>query len=148
MTKEQSMRSQIKPRFVDYLKAAELPYVHPELTNCPHCNQHASVIQNWMWLCPECHKHGDVVDYVMALEHLDTEWTAIKRICRTLQIKVTTLDVIHADELMDKQFEKLIKGLGCFPTRSTDGGYRRALLAKYVHIAGKNARWVPSCPAC
>lgn len=105
MTKEQSMRSQIKPRFVDYLKAAELPYVHPELTNCPHCNQHASVIQNWMWLCPGCHKHGDVVDYVMALEHLDTEWTAIKRIYRTLQIKITSLDVIHADELMDKQFE-------------------------------------------
>ena len=105
MTKEQSLRSQIKPRFVDYLKAAELPYVHPELTNCPHCNQHASVIQDCMWRCPECNKHGDVVDYVMALEHLDTEWTAIKRICRTLQIKVTTLDVIHADELMDKQFE-------------------------------------------
>ena len=105
MTKEQSLRSQIKSRFVDYLKAAELPYVHPELTNCPHCNQHASVIQNWMWLCPECHTHGDVVDYVMALEHLDTEWTAIKRICRTLQIKITSLDVIHADELMDKQFE-------------------------------------------
>ena len=48
MTKEQSLRSQIKPRFVDFLKAAELMYVHPELTNCPHCNQHASVIQNWM----------------------------------------------------------------------------------------------------
>ena len=98
MTKEQSLRSQIKPRFVDFLKVAELPYVHPELTNCPHCNKHASVIQDWMWLCPECHKHGDVVDYVMALEHLDTEWTAIKRICRTLQIKVTTLGIrIDAD---------------------------------------------------
>ena len=35
-----------------------------------------------------------------------------------------------------------------FPTRSTNGGYRRALLAKYVHIEGKNARWVPSCIAC
>ena len=77
MTKEQSLRSQIKSRFVDYLKAAELMYVHPELTNCPHCNRHASVIQNFMWSCPECHKHGDVVDYVMALEHLDTEWVAI-----------------------------------------------------------------------
>ena len=105
MTKEQSLRSQIKPRFVDFLKAAELMYVHPELTNCPHCNRHASVIQDFMWRCPECNKHGDVVDYVMALEHLDSEWVAIKRICRTLQIKVTTLDVIHADELMDKQFE-------------------------------------------
>ena len=65
MTKEQSLRSQIKPRFVDFLKAAELMYVHPELTSCPHCNRHASVIQNFMWSCPECHKHGDVVDYVM-----------------------------------------------------------------------------------
>ena len=43
---------------------------------------------------------------------------------------------------------KLLKGLGCFPTRCTNGGYRRALLAKYVHIEGKNARWVPSCIAC
>ena len=47
----------------------------------------------------------DVVDYVMALEHLDSKLAAIKRVCRALQIKVTTLEVISASDLMDMEFE-------------------------------------------
>jgi len=105
MTKEQSLCDQVKYRLVDFLKAAELPYWDPELTLCPHCGGHAGICEKIFWSCQDCHKHGNAVDYVMALEHLDTEWAAVKRICRTLQIKITSLDVIHADELMDKQFE-------------------------------------------
>ena len=105
MAKEQSLCDQVKYRLVDFLKAAELPLWEPELTLCPHCGGHAGICEKIFWSCQDCHKHGNAVDYVMALEHLDTEWAAVKRICRTLQIKVTALDVIHADELMDKQFE-------------------------------------------
>ena len=105
MTKEQSLCDQVKYRLVDFLKAAELPYWDPELTLCPHCGGHAGICEKIFWSCQDCHKRGNAIDYVMALEHLDTEWAAVKRICRALQIKVTALDVIHADELMDKQFE-------------------------------------------
>ena len=105
MTKEQSLCDQVKYRLVDFLKAAELPFWDPELTQCPHCGGHAGICEKIFWSCPVCNKRGNAVDYVMALEHLDTEWAAVKRICRALQIKVTALDVIHADELMDKQFE-------------------------------------------
>ena len=105
MTKEQSLCDQVKYRLVDFLKAAELPFWEPELTVCPHCGEQVGICEKIFWSCPVCNKRGDAVDYVMALEHLDTEWAAVKRICRALQIKVTALDVIHADELMDKQFE-------------------------------------------
>ena len=105
MTKEQSLCDQVKYRLVDFLKAAELPYWEPELTVCPHCGEQVGICEKIFWSCPVCNKRGNAVDYVMALEHLDTEWAAVKRICRALQIKVTALDVIHADELMDKQFE-------------------------------------------
>ena len=105
MTREQSLCDQVKYRLVDFLKAAELPYWEPELTVCPHCGEQVGICEKIFWSCPVCNKRGNAVDYVMALEHLDTEWAAVKRICRALQIKVTALDVIHADELMDKQFE-------------------------------------------
>ncbi len=105
MTKEDALHLQIKSRFTDFLKAAELPFWEPQLTLCPHCGQHAGILMDFMWSCQHCNKRGDVVDYVMALEHLETKLAAIKRVCRVLQIKVTTLEVISANELMDKQFE-------------------------------------------
>ena len=105
MTKEQSLCDQVKYRLVDFLKAAELPLWGTELTLCPYCGGHVGICEKIFWSCPACNKRGNAIDYVMALEHLDTEWAAAKRICRSLQIKVTALDVIHADELMDKQFE-------------------------------------------
>ena len=80
MTKEQSLCDQVKYRLVDFLKAAELPFWEPELTACPHCGEHAGIILGYMWSCPNCNKRGDVVDYVMALEHLETKMAAIKRV--------------------------------------------------------------------
>ena len=91
MTKEDALHLQIKSRFTDFLKAAELPYWEPALTVCPHCGEHAGILMDFMWSCQRCNKRGDVVDYVMALEHLDSKLAAIKRVCRALQIKVTTL---------------------------------------------------------
>ena len=114
MTKEDALHLQIKTRFTDYLKAAQLPYWEPALTTCPHCGEHAGILMDYMWHCQHCNKRGDVVDYVMALEHLDSRLAAIKRVCRVLQIKITTLEVISANELMDKEFEQsntLIEGL-------------------------------------
>ena len=89
MTKQDALHLQIKSRFTDFLKAAELPYWEPALTVCPHCGEHAGILMDFMWSCQHCNKRGDVVDYVMALEHLDSKLAAIKRVCRALQIKIT-----------------------------------------------------------
>ena len=91
MTKEQSLCDQVKYRLVDFLKAAELPLWGTELTLCPYCGGHVGICENIFWSCPVCNKRGNAVDYVMALEHLDTEWAAVKRICRALQIKITAV---------------------------------------------------------
>lgn len=104
MTKEQALHLQVKNRFVEYLKAAGFPYWEPALTICPHCGEHAGILMDFMWSCQYCGHRGDVVDYVMAQNHLETKMAAIKMICRTLHIKITELEVMSADELMDMQF--------------------------------------------
>lgn len=103
--KEELLHAQVKNRFVDFLKAASLPYWEPELTVCPRCGEHVGITLGCLWSCEHCNIRGDVVDYVMELEHMADKLSAIKRICRALQIKITSLDVIRADELMDTQFE-------------------------------------------
>lgn len=114
-----NLRSQLKPRFVDYLKLDNIPYFPPELTVCPHCRAHCSILFDTMWSCSECHHQGDIVDYVMANNGFESEEKAIRHLCRMLGIKNTCLDYLSADEVMDMQFsepvfivEKLIsKGL-------------------------------------
>lgn len=104
MTKEQALHLQVKNRFTDYLKAAGLPYWEPALTVCPHCGEHAGILMDFMWNCQHCNQRGDVVDYVMVQNHLESKMAAIKMICRALHIKITALEVMTADELMDMQF--------------------------------------------
>ena len=59
------LRTEVKFRFIDYLKAAQIPYYEPALTVCPHCGQHAQVMGDFLWNCPNCGSKGDVVDYAM-----------------------------------------------------------------------------------
>ena len=114
-----NLRVQLKSRFIDYLKADSIPYYPPELTVCPHCRAHCSILFDTTWSCHECHHHGDVVDYVMENNGFATEEKAIRHLCRMLGIKNTYLEYLSADEVMDMQFsepvfvvEKLIsKGL-------------------------------------
>ena len=56
------LRTEVKFRFIDYLKAAQIPYYEPSLTVCPHCGQHAQVVGDFLWNCPNCGSKGDVVD--------------------------------------------------------------------------------------
>ena len=60
MTKEDALHLQIKSRFTDFLKAAELPYWKPALTVCPHCGEHAGILMDFMWSCQHCNKRGGV----------------------------------------------------------------------------------------
>ena len=113
MTREEKLYAQIESKLTDYLRTAGIPLWEPALSVCPNCGEHASILVDRIWYCPQCQKKGDVVDYVMLQMQLDKK-TAITHICHTLNIKVTTLDVIGAHELMDKQFvvsSPLVAGL-------------------------------------
>jgi len=103
VTKEDLLYAQVESRLTDYLKAVGVPMWDPALTVCPHCGEHASILVDRMWCCQHCKKSGDVVDYVMAYEHISGKAAAIYRVCRLLGVKITTLDVIAAEELMDTQ---------------------------------------------
>ena len=48
------LRTEVKFRFIDYLKATQVPYYEPSLTVCPHCGQHAQVVGDFLWNCPNC----------------------------------------------------------------------------------------------
>ena len=100
----QILRTEIKFRFIEYLKTSKSPYYEPALTVCPHCGQHADIISDFMWNCPHCGSKGDVVDYAQICHGFRTEAEAIKHVCRVLGIKICFLDTISADELMDMQF--------------------------------------------
>ncbi len=99
-----TLRIEVKYRFIEYLKASKAPYYEPALTVCPCCGQHASIVSDFLWQCPSCQKQGTVADYVQAAHGYQNEADAIKHICRVLGIKICFLDTITADDLMDMQF--------------------------------------------
>ena len=108
------LRTEVKFRFIDYLKAAQIPYYEPSLTVCPHCGQHAQVVGDFLWNCPNCGSKGDVVDYAMESHGFRKTADALKHVCRVLGVKICSLDTIAAEELMDMQFPdnpELIEGL-------------------------------------
>lgn len=98
------LRTEVKFRFIDYLKAVKAPYYEPALTVCPYCGQHAGIVSDFMWNCRNCNKQGDVVDYAKASHSYRTDAEAVKHVCRVLGIKICFLDTISADDLMDMQF--------------------------------------------
>ena len=55
------LRTEVKLRFIDYLKAAQIPYYEPALTVCPHCGQHAQVVGDFLWNCPNCGSKGNPI---------------------------------------------------------------------------------------
>lgn len=98
------LRTEVKFRFIEYLKATKAPYYEPALTVCPHCGQHAGIVSDFMWSCQRCGSQGDVVDFAKESHGFRTEAEAIKHVCRVLGIKICFLDTITADDLMDMQF--------------------------------------------
>lgn len=98
-----SMRQTLRPKLVDYIKAAGIPFYPPEIFDCPACGFTASLLPGGLWKCP-CGKHGDIVDLAMLAKGYDTEQEAVKAICRLLHIKITQMPIISAEELMDTEF--------------------------------------------
>ena len=82
MQSSEILRTEVKFRFVDYLKAAQIPYYEPSLTVCPHCGQHAQAGGDFLWNCPNCGSKGDVVDYAMESHGFRKPADALKHVCR------------------------------------------------------------------
>ena len=82
------LRTEVKFRFIDYLKAAQIPYYEPALTVCPHCGQHAQVVGDFLWNCPSCGSKRDVVDYAMESHGFRKTDDALKHVCRVLGVKI------------------------------------------------------------
>lgn len=100
---ETNMRNTLKPRLVDYIKAANIPFYPPEIFDCPACGFTAAILGGMEWKCA-CGKHGDVVDLAMLKQNYASEAEAIKGICRLLHIKITQLSVIAANDLLEMDF--------------------------------------------
>ena len=72
------LRTEVKFRFIEYLKTSKSPYYEPALTVCPCCGQHASIVSDFMWSCTKCGRQGDVVDFAKESHGCRTEAEAVK----------------------------------------------------------------------
>ena len=125
------LREQLKPHLKEYLKNGSIAFYPPALTVCPHCGGQAGINDDGIWLCPTltgCGASGDVVDYVMEnLQLPETE--AIRFLCQMFGVKITELDYVTSEEVMDMEFHEpvflvddlLSKGLTLFVGTSKIG---------------------------
>ena len=99
-------RERLQPRLRDYLKAAHVELSEDEITTvCPICGDMAGLMKDDTWLCMHCDRRGDLLDYVLCEHPRMTPVDAIRHIQRTLGERITELDAVNANELMDMEFQ-------------------------------------------
>ena len=103
--KLQDLRERLQPKLREYLKASRIDVSPDGLTTvCPICGDQAGLMKDDTWTCLHCRKSGDLLDYVR-YEHARMSPTdAIRHIQRTLGERITELDAVNANELMDTEF--------------------------------------------
>ena len=99
-------RERLQPRLRDYLKAAHVELSEDEITTiCPICGDMAGLMKDDTWLCMHCDRRGDLLDYVLCGHPRMTPVEAVRHIQRTLGERITELDAVNANELMDMEFQ-------------------------------------------
>ena len=99
-------RERLQPRLRDYLKAAHVELSEDEITTiCPICGDMAGLMKDDTWLCMHCDRRGDLLDYVLCEHPRMTPVEAVRHIQRTLGERITELDAVNANELMDMEFQ-------------------------------------------
>ena len=99
-------RERLQPRLRDYLKAAHVELSEDEITTtCPICGDMAGLMKDDSWLCMHCDRRGDLLDYVLCEHPRMTPVEAVRHIQRTLGERITELDAVNANELMDMEFQ-------------------------------------------
>ena len=99
-------RERVRPQLRAYLKAAHVEVSEDGATTvCPICGDVAGLMKDDTWLCLQCGRRGDLLDYVLCGHLRTTETEAVRIIRRTLGERITELDVVNANELMDMEFQ-------------------------------------------
>ena len=99
-------RERLQPRLRDYLKASHVELSEDEITTvCPICGDIAGLMKDDSWLCMHCNRRGDLLDYVLCEHPRMTPVEAVRHIQRTLGERITELDAVNANELMDMEFQ-------------------------------------------
>ncbi len=99
-------RERLQPRLRDYLKASHVELSEDEITTaCPICGDLAGLMKDDSWLCMHCNRRGDLLDYVQCQHPRMTPVEAVRHIQRTLGERITELDAVNANELMDMEFQ-------------------------------------------
>ena len=99
-------RERVRPQLRAYLKAAHVEVSEDGATTvCPICGDVAGLMKDDTWLCLQCGRRGDLLDYVLCGHLRTTETEAVRIIRQTLGERITELDVVNANELMDMEFQ-------------------------------------------
>ena len=99
------LRERLQPRLREYLKASRIDVSSDGLTTmCPICGDQAGLMKDDTWTCLRCRKSGDLLDYVRYEHARMSPADAIRHIQRTLGERITELDAVNANELMDTEF--------------------------------------------
>ena len=99
-------RERVRPQLRAYLKATHIEVSEDGVTTvCPICGDLAGLMKNDSWCCLSCAKEGDLLDYVLYSYPHMTPAEAVRHIQRTLGERITELDAINANELMDMEFQ-------------------------------------------
>ena len=100
------LRDKLRSRLIDYLDREQIPYGARTLIRCPHCGEQATAYETGEWFCNGfmgCQKRGDVVDYAMTVQKKN-EAEVVLYLCRMFGLKITELEYITSDEVMDMEF--------------------------------------------
>ena len=104
--KIEDFRERLQPRLRDYLKAAHVELSEDEITTvCPICGDMAGLMKDDTWLCMHCDRRGDLLDYVLCGHPRMSPVEAVRHVQRTLGERITELDAVNANELMDMEFQ-------------------------------------------
>lgn len=99
----EEFRGQYGPRLQEYLKAKKIE-TDGTVTVCPRCGEMAGIRKDGSWICVSCRSQGDLLDYVMQ-GHPNLRMTsATYHIRRALGERITELDAINGNELMEMSF--------------------------------------------
>ena len=144
------LRDKLRPRLIDYLDREQIPYDARTLIRCPHCGEQATAYDDGTWYCngfTGCQRRGDVVDYAMTVQGKG-ETDVIRYLCRMFGLKITELEFVTSDEVMDMEFTEPVfvvdglipRGLSLFCGQSKIGKSWLALWLAH-HVSTGQAVW-------
>ena len=100
------LRDKPRPKLIEYLDREQIPYDARTLIRCPHCGEQATAYDDGTWYCngfTGCRQRGDVVDYAMTVQGKE-EPDVLRYLARMFGIKITELEFVTSDEVMDMEF--------------------------------------------